>query len=185
MAKQNIPNSGLWSSIASILNANFGQPSFGVYDYNDAGTSVTPISLSPGVWVPLTNDGLGPFTNKDYAHPDVGDVWDVGTNAFDFTGMELGDTIDIRLDISVTTTAQNQVIDVNLSVNDGGVGEYAVPFIVEAPYKASGTREVIRWNGIYMGDANTRDNPARFMIRSPSAGSVTVNGWYCRVSKRV
>jgi len=185
LAKQTIPNAGLWSSIAAILNGNFSQPSFGVYDYNDAATAITPIPLVPDVWVALTNDEAGAFTNKTYAHPDIADVWNSTLNEFDFSDLDLGDTVDIRLDINVTTTAQNQVVDVALFVNEGGAGEYVIPFIVEAPYKVSGTREVIRWNGMYMGDANTRDSPAKFMIRSPSAGSVVVNGWYCRVSKRV
>ena len=151
----------------------------------EAATSASPIALAPDEWVNLTNDELGPSTNKAYAHPDIPDVWDSTLNEFDFSNLELGDTVDIRLDIDVTTTAQNQIVDVSLFVAPGTAGEYVIPFIVEAPYKSSGTREVIRWNGLYMGDANTRDNPAKFMIRSPSAGSVVVNGWYCRVSKRV
>jgi hypothetical protein len=185
LAKQTIPSAGLWSSIAAILNGNFSQPSFGVYDYNDAATAITPIVFAPDVWVDLTNDGLGDATNKIYAHPDIPDVWDTVSNSFDFKDLELGDTLDIRLDVDVTTTAQNQVVDIALFVNSGGAGEYVIPFIVEAPYKSSGAREVIRWNGMYMGDANTKDNPAKFMIRSDSGGSVVVNGWYCRVSKRV
>lgn len=190
MARQTIPNSGLWSSIAGIINANdtelYNEVKVGVYDYNDLATATTPISIAmAGTYYPLTNDGLGPNTNKTYALPSVPDVWDSGTQAFDFTDLVLGDTMDIRLDITVTSSGVNQDFTVVLFVADGTGGQYEIPFIIERNFKAAGTRQVIEFNGIYMGDTNTLNNPARFKIKSSNTGSVRVNGWYARVVKRV
>lgn len=190
MAKQTIPNSGLWSSIAALLNSNFTETyeaqRFGVYDYNDTATQSTPISIAAAdTWYNLTNDGLGSFTNKTYALTGVADLWDTTAQAFDFTDLSLGDTVDIRLDIEITSSSVNQVFDVSLFLDDGGAGQYHVPFIAQQSYKATGSRQVIRFNGIYMGDETTRQNPARFKIKSDNTGSVKVNGWYIRASKRV
>lgn len=190
MARQNVPNSGLWSSLASLINANFAEsfqkPIFGVYDYNDQATSTTPISIAMAdTWYPLTNDGAGPFTNKTYALPSVPDIYDTSTNAFDFSGLELGDTVDIRVDVTATSAVSNQSFDVDLFVADGEAGQYQLPFIIEQAFKASGPHRLLRFNGVYMGDSNTQANPARFKIRSSGTGSVIVNGWYVRVMKRV
>lgn len=190
MARQVIPNSGLWSSIAGIINANdtelYNEVKVGVYDYNDLATATTPISIAVAdTYYPLTNDALGSFTNKTYALPSVPDVWDTGTQAFDFTDLVLGDTVDIRLDIIVTSSANNQDFTVVLFIADGTGGQYEIPFIVERNFKTAGTRQIIEFNGIYMGDTNTLNNPARFKIRSSNTGSVVVNGWYARVVKRV
>lgn len=189
MARQIVPTSGLWSSIAALLNANFAESyqfeMNGIYDYNDAGTSTTPISIAvANTWYPLTNDAAGPFTNKTYALSSVADVWDTASQAFDFSGLELGDTVDIRVDVTATSTVTNQTFDVDLFVADGEAGEYQLPFIIEQAFKSSGAHRLLRFNGIYMGDTNTKDNPAVFKIRSSNTGSVVVNGWYVRVTKR-
>lgn len=189
MARQTIPNSGLWSSIAGILNANdtelYDRIGVGVYDYNDTATQTTPISISsPNTFFNLTNNALGAFTNTTYKLPGVDNVWFTGTQAFDWTGLELGDTLDIRLDIEVTSTSANQDFDVSLFIADGQPGVYQIPFAVERAFKSAGARRVVLYNGIYMGDTNTLNNPARFKIKSSDTGSVKVAGWFVKVQKR-
>lgn len=189
MARQLIPTTGLWSAISALLNANFTElyqaVRTGIYDYNDAVTATTPISIAVAdTWYDITNDGAGAFTNKTYAFPDIADIWNTSTNQFDFSSLALGDTVDIRLDVEVTTNGANQDVDIDLVLAVGQAGEYRIPFIVEQAFKTAGTRQIIRFNGIYMGDANTRDNPAKFQIRSDGTGSVKVNGWYVRVNRR-
>lgn len=189
MARQVIPSSGLWSVLAGLLNTNFTElyqaVRSGIYDYNDATTSTTPISIAVAdTWYRLTNDGAGAFTNKAYAFPDIADIWDTVNDEFDFSSLSLGDTVDIRLDVEVTSTALNQDFDIDLVLAVGTGGQYRIPFIVEQQFKATGSRQLIRFNSIYMGDANSRDNPAYFEIRSSDPGSVKVNGWYVRVNRR-
>lgn len=186
MARQAIPNSGLWSSIAALLNTNFTElytvRQQGIYNYDDASTSGSPISIvAPDTWYNLTNDGLGAQTIK-YPLAGITDVWDTTSQSFDFSALELGDAISIRLDIEVTTGTANQDIDISLFLADDTGTPIEVPFIVEQSFKAAGSRKVLRYNGLFLGAALTKDNEARFKIRSSSAGSVVVNGWYVKVS---
>lgn len=190
MARETIPNAGLWASITSLFNANFTElytkQASGIYDYQDLATASTPISLAtPDTWYTLTNDGLGPNTNTTYGLTGVADVWDSSINSFDFSGLDLGDSVDIRMSIDVISGTNNQDFDVSLFVNDGGGGQYTLPFISQQSFKTPGTKSLIRFNSIYIGDDNTRNNPARFKIKSSAAGSVIVIGWYCRVIKRI
>jgi hypothetical protein len=46
---------------------------------------------------------------------------------------------------------------------------------------SAGTYKLARWMGVYVGDSNTLDNPARVIARADSTGvTVKVNGWYVR-----
>jgi hypothetical protein len=185
---------GFMLNLAERLNAiapNYNKPtslkpqSFGIYDYNDSTTSGTPINLIADTWTQLTNDGLGTFTNKTYALNGVSDVFNTSTNSFDFSDLELGDSVDIRLDLSGTTTAVNQDFDVDLVLAYGTGDEYRIPFVTEQSYKVAGAHSLIRFSSIYIGNLETLNNSARFEIRSNDTATVVVNGWYCRVNKRL
>lgn len=152
----------------------------GFADYNDLATQTTPINV-PGTLtnVDLTNDESGPFTNKTYLPTGVTDVWDSGTNLFDWSDLKLGDMVDLRLDLEVTTTSPNQLVQIDLQLAVGG-GQYSIPF-VDTTFKSSGPQNVNRYNGVYMGDSNTLNNSGKFVIRSDSTATVVVNGWYCKI----
>lgn len=192
MSKQTLDRNGPtnWGTETDKANANFTELYnnallVGIYDYNDAATAVTPLTTVAGVPLALTNDEAGPFTNKTYALASVADVWDEVAQAFDFSSLPLGSSVDIRLDIEVTTDSNNQDISVDLVVADGEVGEYTLPFLTKEAIKTQNVAEpFLRFNSIYLGDANTRDNPARFKITTEGTASVVVRGWYCRVFKK-
>lgn len=152
--------------------------SLGWFDYNDLATQTTPINVVGGVDSILSNDGLGAFTNKTYPPVGVTDLWDASSNLFDFSELKLGDTVDIRLDLEVTTSVANQEVEVILEMAVGG-SVYEIPFTYNQ-FKASGSYTINRFTGIYMGDTNTLNNGARFLVRSPSACTVKINGWYIR-----
>ena len=155
----------------------------GFLDYNDAATATTPISVTGGGgFVDLTNDGAGPFTNKIYAPVGVSDVWDGVAGQFDWTDLKLGDMVDIRLDIEVTTASPNTNVIVNLDMAIGGSG-YSIPFS-DSTQKNAGAHTINVYNGIYMGDANTLNNGAKFSISSDGNATVIVRGWYCKVLVR-
>jgi len=154
-------------------------PVMGLFDYNHgSGTQ----SYTSGELV-LINDGTGPFTNKLYIPEGVTEIWDTTNNKFDFTELSLGDTVDIRLDITITTTSPNQTIDINLRLGYGDVSAYDIPFAF-ANFKNSGTHPVNRFNGVYMGDALTLNNPAKFIFTSDASATISVAGWYVRIFKR-
>ena len=153
----------------------------GFFDYDHGGG--TQSYTGGAAALKLLNDEAGTSTNKSYPPPGVTDVWDATANEFDWSELAFGDMVDIRLDLSVTTTAIDQTVDVDLRVGVGSGSEYLIPFI-QNEFKAAGTYKVVRFNGIYMGDATTRDFPAYFEFMSDDNATIQVNGWYTRVIRR-
>lgn len=152
----------------------------GLLDYNDLATATTPINVPSGlVNTKLTNDGLGPFTNKAFTPNGVTDIWDASNNRFDWQDLGLGDLVDIRLDVEVTTSSPNQLVQIDLNLGTGG-SSYGIPFASEV-IKSAGAHRVTVFNGIYMGDANTLNNFGEFVIRSDGTATLVVFGWYCKV----
>jgi len=158
-----------------------GTISQGIYDYNDLATATTPITLTAAnTQYEVTNDGLGPFTNKVFALSGVADLWDSATDRFDFTGLSLGDTVDIRLDFEITLANTNTVVDFALELGVGS-SPYQISLISPTLHKSVTTYQIGQWSSVYMGDTNTLQNPARLLARADKTGvSVKVNGWYIR-----
>lgn len=155
----------------------------GFFDYNDSATAGTPISVTGGAgYVTLTNDELGAFTNKTFAPQGVTDVWDALNNRFDWSDLKLGDQIEIRVDVEVTTTVANQEVDLAIELGNGG-SPYDLLF-QRSQYKTAGAQPIVRWVGLYLGDANTLNNYALLKIKSPSNCTVVVHGWYVKVDIR-
>lgn len=170
-----------YSNVGTVGADNFAG---GLFDYNDAATATAPISIVGGAAAAiLTNDGLGPFTNTAYKPIGVTNIWNTVTNEFDWTELKLGDMVDIRLDVDVTTTSVNTEVKVDLHLALGGF-TYPIPWVLETNYKSIGTHKLNVYNGIYIGDANTLDNPANFRLFSDKACTVVVNGWYVKIIKR-
>lgn len=163
-----------------------GQISQGIYDYNDLATVTTPIPLTtPGTQYVMTNDALGPGTLLDYALPGLSTVWDSTTNTFNWVNggdiLALGDTVDIRFDLEVTTTSVNTAVSGVLEIGQDGTPEQ-LPILPSSNFKVAGTYNLIRWFGIYMGSDSTLNFPAQVKLSADTAGAtVKVNGWYVRV----
>ena len=157
----------------------------GWWNYNDLATASAAIPLTLAATdYDMTNDGAGAQTSTTYALPGTTAIWDVATDRFDFTDLDIGDTVEIRVDLIFTTTTVNTAYTVDLEAGIGG-SNYTIPLIEAADKKTAGTYGAIRWMGMYIGDANTRDNPARIIASADKTGvTVKVNGWYIRVIKR-
>lgn len=152
----------------------------GLIDYNDLATASTPLVVTvAGSPVILTNDGAGANTNKDHLPPGVTELWDVDNDMFDWSELKLGDMVDIRLDIQVITASVNTEVSVDLHLGTGG-SAYTIPFITATNFKTTGTKGLNRFNGIYMGDANTLDNGGQFKITTDKDCTVIVVGWYMK-----
>lgn len=167
---------GLPMPVGEIFNGGF-------FDYNDVTTASSPIAITGGAGlVTLTNDGAGSFSNDTYKPAGMADIWDVVADEFDWTVLSLGDMVDIRLDVDVTTTSPNTEVSVVLQLGTGG-GTYTIPF-EKTVIKSSGTVNINRFNGIYMGDANTINNPGLFRAEADDDITVKVIGWYVKIIKR-
>lgn len=156
------------------------QPLVGFFDYNHG--SGTQEYTSGDLF--LINDGTGINTNKAFAPEGITDVWDSTLNQFSFSDLSLGDTIDLRLDLSITTTSPNQTVNTALRLGYGQAGSYDIPFTIDNQVKSVGTVRFVVFNSLYMGDVLTRDNPAKFVFKSDQAATITVSGWYVRIFKK-
>jgi hypothetical protein len=153
-------------------------------DYADVATTGTPISVTATPTV-LTNDGLGVDTNTSYlpiGGNGITQLWNTSSNGFDFSDLDVGDMIDIRMDIDVIIASNNTAVDVNLHMGAGGT--VIVPFISQQNFKTTGTFEVIRYMGLYIGSTNVRDNLAQLKISSDNNCTCIVNGWYIKAIRR-
>ena len=155
----------------------------GFADYNDAATAITPLVVTGGGGdVQITNDTLGAFTNTAYLPSGVTSIWNSTTNQFDFSQLSLGDMIDIRLELKPTIAGQNSEVEIDLELGVGG-SPYTISFGRQS-FKTSGVKRIDRFNGIYMGDSNTLNNPGRFLIRSDTNLDLVVSGWYVKIIRK-
>ena len=154
----------------------------GLFDYNDLATATTPLSIvGAAAAVDVPNDGAGPFTNIQWPPRGVTRVWD-GTD-FRFDELSLGDTMELRFDADLITTTQNTEIEVEWVLAIGGTS-YTLPLLTGRNFKVTGTYHLTRFQGLYIGDANTRDNKGRLKISADKNCSLVVHGWYCKVHRR-
>lgn len=155
----------------------------GFEDYNDTGGSQ---SLTSGSFVDLQNDGAGTYTLTTYRLPGYSAIWDTTNDQFTWSsaGLSLGDTVDIRFDVIVTTTGSNHEVAARIDLAHGHASEYSLEF-ERRTFKTAGTYNLVKNFSIYMGDANTLNNPAKLAMYTDSTGnSVVVNGWFIRVIPR-
>ena len=167
---------------AGIIGSSAGGSVIGYADYSDLATATTPISHTGGATTVLTNDTLGAQTSEDKLPTGITSIWDAVGSTFDFSQLDNGDLIDIRLDVEITTSSPNQELDVILELGQGGFS-YPIDFDNEV-VKSAGVHPVSRFIGIYIGDDNTRLNNAQFLLTSPDDATIHVLGWYCKVIRR-
>ena len=158
--------------------------SVGYFDYNDSETHTTPLVIASGVSLKLTNDTLGAFTDVSKAPYGVTNVWDSVNNQFDFTQIDVGDTIDLRVDLDVTTTGTNKTLKMFIKFGIGTPSEF-LKFIDSFEFKTAVTDENITANiPFYIGSDDIKNAPAELYILADTTGSVKVNGWYTRIIRK-
>ena len=153
-------------------------------DYADVATIGSPIAVT-AVPTALTNDGLGVDTNTAYlpiGGNGITQLWNTSSNGFDFSDLNVGDMLEIRMDIDVIITSNNTAVDVNLHMGSGGT--VIVPFISQQNFKTTGTFEVIRYMGLYIGSEDIRDTLAQLKISADNNCTCIVNGWYIKATRR-
>ena len=153
-------------------------------DYADVATTGSPIAVS-AVPAVLTNDGLGVDTNTAYlpiGGNGITQLWNTSSNGFDFSDLNVGDMLEIRMDIDVIIVSNNTAVDVNLHMGSGGT--VIVPFISQQNFKTTGTFEVIRYMGLYIGSTDIRNTLAQLKINADNNCTCIVNGWYIKATRR-
>lgn len=157
--------------------------SVGYFDYNDLITQTFPLSAVANTPLKLTNDTNGANTSTSENPYGVSYVWDNTSNAFNFSELSVGDTIDIRIHIHVTTTTSNQKVILSSKLGIGSASEFTNS-IYENQFKSSGLHEVSVVAPFYMGSNDIIDSPAELYLTTDASASVKVEGWYIRILRK-
>ncbi len=157
--------------------------SVGYFDYNDLATQTTPLNAVANVALKLTNDTEGANTSTDQNPYGVSYVWDYVTNQFNFSELEVGDTIDVRVHVQVTTTTSNQKVSLSAKFGIGSVAEFTNS-IFETTFKTSGLHEISFVAPFYMGSTYITDYPAELYLTTDASATVNVDGWYVRILRK-
>ena len=151
----------------------------GVIDYADLATATTPLAYTGGSgYVNLPNDGAGSVSYNN-APQGVTDIYDTVNDRFDWSDLKLGDMLDSRFDVSVTTGSANQEVLVAINFAVGGT-PYRIP-LARQQFKVAGTYPMTGNIPFDLGDANTLNNYANFQISSDGNMNVRVNGWRTQI----
>ena len=184
MANQNVPNSGLWSSIAAILNGNFAPKvdniSGGWANYNDLATQTTLFDVVGGAAaVKVPNDGLGSFTFEEHLPLGVTQLYNKTTQQIDMTDLNVGDMFTLRFDLDVTTITNSQQVEVSAVFAIGSASEFTA-IIAQGSLKLAGTIRFFREVSFAAFNADFKDFPAEVRISSDSDCTVKVNGYFLK-----
>jgi len=158
--------------------------SVGYFHYTDTATQTTPLTILPDTNKKLTNDGLGAQTNLTQAPYGVSTLFNTTTNEFDFSQLSIGDTLDLRVDLLLTTTSANQKYLVFLKVGEGSVAEYDLPIFSGQIKSISSDNRIIGNEPFSIDYQEHIDNPATLYILSDDDGSVKVNGWFSSIIRK-
>lgn len=152
----------------------------GWYNYNHSGATV-PLTLA-ATYYDLINSTSGANTNIDFAIPGATTIWNSGTNRFDFTNLVIGDVLELRVDIVVTTTTANTALDLVLELAVGSGTPVELPIVAQRDIKTAGTYQLTFNIPFFIGSLLTKNNPARLKARADKTGAtVTINGWFIHV----
>lgn len=149
-------------------------PGNGFADYNNTDN---PTSITEDTWTTIPNDGLGAFSNSTYIPAGVTRFIDTSTGQFDFSDLSLGDSVLIRNDFSINPDTNNALLEMRYQLGDGA-GAYTLETVIGRLDDGSGKdyRFALKPDLIYMGDANTRDNPVTLQIKLSASGTVSNAG---------
>ncbi len=158
------------------------QRQIGFADYADTATTGTPISVSPSTWTKLTNNKLGTTTKTAALPSGVTNLWNSATNQLVLTELPLNSMVEIRADVTVTTSSLNQIVRFRTSL---AIGD-AIAFVIndgEMQYKTAGAKDLGINTSFYVGYLPVKNNPGELQVWSDAACTVVVKGWYIQVVK--
>jgi len=150
-------------------------------DYNDLATQSVPLVYTTGE-LQLTCDGAWPYSTALYKPMGVTRLWNATTNQFDFSSLSVGDEITLRFDISVTTSATNQVLKV-FSRFDIWWFPYDLT-LDHQHFKTADTYNIVETESFYIGSEWMRANPWRLLMTSDASATVKINWLYISVTRR-
>ena len=97
--------------------------SVGSFHYADLATQTTPLNGVANVEKNLTNDIDGAETDLTNAPYGISTLWDSAANKLDFLQLAIGDIVNLRTTLKVTTSTANQNINVYARIGLGSTSE--------------------------------------------------------------
>lgn len=151
----------------------------GVYDYNNNGGAQT----FTGADLKLNNTGLGAYTNTEFRLIDVAEIFNTTTNQFDFSKLNKGDLVRLRIDADLTTTTNNQIVSFYMRCGVGSGSEYNVSSS-KMFFKSIATHvNEMNYIDLYIGNDITKNYPAELKLTSDTNCTILLNGFAIFVSK--
>lgn len=158
--------------------------SVGYFHHQDTLTATTPLTLVTDVEKKITNNQLGAQTNIAQAPYGVANIFNSTTNEFDFSTLTIGDTLNIRVDLLLTTTSVNQKYSVFLRIGEGTAYEYDL-LVFNGQIKAIETDyRILGEVGFSLDYSEHITAPTTLYILSDDDGSVKVNGFYTHIIRK-
>lgn len=148
--------------------------------YYDTATPLTPIAMSPGVWYPLPNDGLGPASNSSYLPYGYTDLWSIANQRFESDNLKLGDSVDLQIDLTWINSTGNTEVEIDLVLTLDST-EVRRVFMPRTDFKRTGTHQLVVQQGIFFENELSLNAKAKFEIRAEKASTVSVNSFYARL----
>lgn len=148
-------------------------PGHGFEDSNDTSGDV---AIASDVWTAIPNDGAGPFSSTDYLPEGVATLFDASTGKVDPRELQLGDTLFVRNDFTVTPTVNGAHLQFRYTLGDGA-GAYTLEHQLGTTSNGGGVPYRFQFTDlIYMGDTNTRDNQIGLEVKCSEEASLTNAG---------
>ena len=174
------PNSITASDIRDLVAS--AQMTGGYAYYENTGTLTLLTSESTST---LTNNAAGAGTYKNWKASGVTDVWNSTTNRFDFTQLDVGDLVEIRLDVEQRTSdGYVRTVKTNLVLAQGTSSERTIGLGIGVSSMPATTHAFSFNNTIFISSADIRANPAALTVTPMDAGiNFKVVGILARVVK--
>lgn len=164
---------------SSALGGSGARFYVGVIDYGDTSTTATPIVISAGngnleTWIDLPNDGLGVFSVNTVSGVD--NIIDVSTGQFDLNELGLGDKIDFRIDLSVTSNANNNTVKCRLLLGGLHVDAFELNFANRFYSQTESNDSYVFSTEFDIGEGFLLTNNSKLQVWSEKSASIINNG---------
>lgn len=170
------------SNVNSVVNTNL-QAKNGWWNVHPSDYLTPRNYIVADNWLTIVDDNAGPGSSGNtYAPTGIPSLFNTTTNQFDFSSLSIGDIFGIRLDINLTTTANNQDVIVRGRWGIGGTIQTIVLDSIDK--KDFGSYQISSYTKGPVGSANVRDFPADLQIWSDADLSYTLQMIYIDVNRR-
>lgn len=145
-------------------------------------SSLSAVTLTANTYAILTNNGLAAGSTKTPFF-NIADLFNTSTNRFSLSGLSIGDAIDIRIQLNLTTSAANEVVNGILTFAMGTASEFTVPFMNETLFKDAGTRTISFNTRVFVRSTDMLTNAGKIEIRSTGSGSAQMTELMVQATK--